>query len=54
MGSSYQRDGRGPWWIADVGLDGRQHWEPARNRGAGIKGTHADAVVLGTTRRQDQ
>ena len=46
MGSIYQRGGRGPWWIAYVGLDGRQHCESARNRGAGIKGTHADAVRL--------
>lgn len=46
MGSIYQRGGRGPWWIAYVGLDGRQHCESARNTGAGIKGTHADAVRL--------
>jgi integrase len=46
MGSIYQRGGRGPWWIAYVGLDGKQHCESSRNRSAGIKGTHADATRL--------
>lgn len=46
MGSIYQRNGTGPWWVAYVGLDGRQHCESARNRSAGIKGNHADAVRL--------
>jgi integrase len=46
MGSIYQRDGRGPWWIAYIGLDGGQHCESSRNRSAGIKGTHADATRL--------
>lgn len=36
----------GPYWIAYVGLDGKQHTESSRNRSAGIKGTHADAVRL--------
>ena len=46
MGSIYQRDGHGPWWIAYVGITGKQHCESARNRSAGTKGTHADAVRL--------
>ena len=44
MGSIYKR-GR-VYWVAYVGLDGRQHCESARNRAAGIKGAHADAVRL--------
>lgn len=46
MGSIYQRNGRGPWWIGYVGLDGKQHCESSRNRSGGIKGTHADATRL--------
>ena len=51
MGSIYQRGKRtgepsGPYWIAYVGIDGQQHCESARNRSAGIKGSHADAVRL--------
>lgn len=46
MGSIYQRSGTGPWWIAYVGLDGKQHCESSRNRSADIKGTHADATRL--------
>lgn len=46
MGSIYQRAGRGPWWIAYVGLDGIQHCESSRKRSAGIKGTKNDATRL--------
>ena len=46
MGSIYQRNAKGPWWIAYVGLEGKQHCESSRNRSAGVKGTHADATRL--------
>jgi integrase len=51
VGSIFRRGERsgkphGPWLIAYIGLDGRQRTESSRDRAAGIKGTHADAVRL--------
>jgi len=52
MGTIYQRDGKGPWWIGYT-RDGTQYCESSRNRAIGTRGTHADAVRLLQLREGD-